>query len=101
VASSASRTGERNPRATQDPARSSATCHTATVSPIAPPSTAVDRYPPRASRPRHVGRSASGPSASLATPISASLTPSISPSAPAPACRVLVRKLGNAAVVIS
>ncbi len=35
------------------------------------------------------------------TPVSASLMPSIRPSAPAEACSVAVRKLGRTAVVIS
>src|SRR6478735_10290512 len=96
-----SRAGERRPRDTQANARSTATCHTATVNPIAAVATAVPKYPPAANRPRRAGSFAKGPPASLHTPVNASATPSMAPSAAGPAPRVVVRNDGNRLVTIS
>src|SRR5450755_4824332 len=93
--------GDRIPLEIHANARSTATCHTATVSPIAAVATAVPRYPPAASRPRRSGSLANGPEASLHTPVNASATPSIAPSAAGPAPRVVVRNVGSRLVTIS
>src|SRR5664279_1577335 len=93
--------GDRIPLEIHANARSTATCHTATVSPIAAVATAVPRYPPAASRPRRSGSLASGPPASLHTPVNASATPSIAPSAAGPAPNVVVRNVGSRLVTIS
>src|SRR5664279_5963265 len=96
-----SRAGDRIPREIQATARSTATCHTATVNPIAAVATAVPRYPPAANRPRRSGSLANGPPASLHTPVNASATPSIAPNAAGPAPSVVVRNVGNRLVTIS
>ena len=69
--------------------------------PIAAVASAVPAYPLEASRARRAGSFDSGPPASFATPTSASEAPSITPSAPGPACSVEVRKLGSTDVAIS
>ena len=96
-----SRAGERMPRDTQAMARRMATCQTPVVRPIAEVAMAVPRYPPEASRPRRAGSLARGPPASLLSPVRASETPSITPRAAGPACRVEVRKVGRTLVAIS
>ncbi len=64
-----SQAADRRPRDAQANARWTATCHTATVNPIAAVATAVPRYPPAATRPRRAGSFTKCPPASLHTPV--------------------------------
>lgn len=73
----------------------------AVVRPMPAVANAVPRYPLRASHPRRLGSAASGPPASLLSPVRASATPSIAAKADAPPPSTPVTKPGSSEVAIS
>jgi hypothetical protein len=93
--------GARSPPRRPRRRRNTPACQGAAAAPIAEDSTAVEAYPPTATRRRWSGSLASAPPPNRATPASSSETPSISPSAEVGVPSTEVRNEGSSAMGIS